>query len=189
MPVAKQRQLLSVSFYMVARVRFAIVNHFFFLFCSKILSPIFYFHLSQSVNVDWQKAIIDQQVRVLIIKIIGQSYKRPNPVNCDPRAIIETIVNMSHCRMWGNLLFQSIWRLPPASVTRFGENSSIGQDLRSLWQHFKCLICIWQNFEPILALNIGYWNIFRCCKNSHIVSMWSSHLVILPPAHTQVFWK
>ena len=49
-------------------------------------------------------------------------------------------------------------------MTRFVEISPIGQDFISPWQNFKCLICIWQNFEPTLALKICYWAIFLWCK-------------------------
>ena len=37
------------------------------------------------------------------------------------------------------------------SVTRFGNISPIQQDFKSLWENFKRLICIWQNYEPTLA--------------------------------------
>ena len=57
-----------------------------------------------------------------------------------------------------------------SSVTRFGENSPIGQDFRSFWQNFKCLIC-----EPALALKVCYWAIFLCCK---IAEFWASDLAI-----------
>ena len=50
------------------------------------------------------------------------------------------------------------------SVTRFGEISPIGQDFKSLWQNFKCLICIWQNYEPNLAQNIAIWPFFYVVK-------------------------
>ena len=35
-----------------------------------------------------------------------------------------------------------------ASVTRFGEISQLGQNLKSLWLFFMGLFCIWQNVEP-----------------------------------------
>ena len=50
------------------------------------------------------------------------------------------------------------------SVTRFGEISPIRRDFRSLWQTFECLICVWQNFEPTLALKKFLWDIFHCRK-------------------------
>ena len=50
------------------------------------------------------------------------------------------------------------------SVTRFGEISPIRRDFRSLWQTFECLICVWHNFEPTLALKICYWDIFHFRK-------------------------
>ena len=61
------------------------------------------------------------------------------------------------------------------SVTRFGEISPFVQYFRTLWQNFKCLIWIWQNFWPSLAFKICYWAIFLCYK---IAKFWTSDLAI-----------
>ena len=75
------------------------------------------------------------------------------------------------------------WSPPPITETKFGEFSQIGQGSRNLGKNVKCLIWIWQNFEPTLALRICQWAIFLCCK---MAKFRASDLVIWP--HCPQFW-
>ena len=72
---------------------------------------------------------------------------------------------------------------PPITETIFGEFSQIGQGSRNLGKNVKCLIWIWQNFEPTLALRICQWAIFLCCK---MAKFRASDLVIW--SHCPQFW-
>ena len=50
------------------------------------------------------------------------------------------------------------------SVTKFGEISPLGQNVKQLWQMFKGPLSIWQNFEHTWANFLRDWVNFQCCN-------------------------
>ena len=66
-----------------------------------------------------------------------------------------------------------------SSVTGFGKNSPLWQNLKSLWQYFEGLFNFWHNLEFTLANIECHWASLHLCKSPNISEQSSSHLVTL----------